>query len=150
MKNVFQKETANELIHRINKLSANQERLWGRMNVDQMLAHCCVTYEMVFEAKHPKAKGIKKFMLKLLVKPIVVNEKPYGKNGRTAPAFIITGEKEFEHEKQRLLAYIIKTQELGELYFEGKESNSFGSMTSTEWNNSFYKHLDHHFKQFGV
>ena len=150
MKNIFDKDTVNDLIHRVNNLSANQDRQWGEMDVAQMLAHCCITYEMAYDDKHKKATGVKKLMLKLFVKPIVVNEKPYTKNGRTAPAFIITGKKEFEHEKQRLLSYIIKTQELGESYFEGKESNSFGSMTSTEWNNSFYKHIDHHLKQFGV
>jgi SRSO17 transposase len=49
-----------------------------------------------------------------------------------------------------LKAYIIKTQELGATHFEGKESHSFGTLTSTEWNNMFYKHLDHHLGQFGV
>ena len=34
--------------------------------------------------------------------------------------------------------------------FEGKESNSFGPLTKGEWNNMFYKHLDHHLSQFGV
>ena len=43
---------------------------------------------------------------------------------------------------------ITKTQQLGENYFEGKESNSFGKLTASEWNNMFYKHLDHHLSQF--
>ena len=45
---------------------------------------------------------------------------------------------------------ITKTQELGEQYFDGKESHSFGNLTSNEWNNLFYKHLEHHLTQFGV
>jgi hypothetical protein len=39
---------------------------------------------------------------------------------------------------------------LGKEHFEGKESLSFGPMTAQEWNNLFYKHLDHHLNQFGV
>jgi hypothetical protein len=35
-------------------------------------------------------------------------------------------------------------------HFEGKESNSFGALNSTEWNNMLFKHLDHHLNQFGV
>jgi hypothetical protein len=34
--------------------------------------------------------------------------------------------------------------------FEGKESNSFGKLTASEWNIMMYKHLDHHLTQFGV
>jgi len=43
-----------------------------------------------------------------------------------------------------------KKSSLGALYFEGRESLSFGKLTSKEWNNLFYKHIDHHFTQFGI
>ena len=79
-----------------------------------------------------------------------MSDEPYQKNGKTAPQFIITDQRVFELEKNRLTAYINKTQELGESHFEGKESLSFGSLSTQEWNNMFYKHLDHHLKQFGV
>jgi hypothetical protein len=58
--------------------------------------------------------------------------------------------KNFEKEKNRLMGYLIKTQELGEAYFDQKESHSFGKLSKTEWSNMFYKHLDHHLSQFGV
>ncbi len=46
------------------------------MTVDQMLAHCCITYEMVYEPeKHKKPGSIAKFILKTFVKPKVVGEK---------------------------------------------------------------------------
>ena len=81
---------------------------------------------------------------------MVVNEKPYKKNSRTAPVFLITNEKDFKIEKDRLLSYITKTQELGREHFDNKESHSFGNLTKNEWNNMLYKHLDHHLNQFGV
>ena len=84
------------------------------------------------------------------IKNVVVSEKPYKKNGRTAPVFLVTNEKDFKTEKDRLNSYIIKTQELGSNYFDKKESHSFGDLTKSEWNNMFYKHLDHHLIQFGV
>jgi hypothetical protein len=89
-------------------------------------------------------------MLKALVKKNVVSEKPYKKNERTGPQFLITDQREFEHEKKRLIDHINKTQQLGEDHFHGKESHSFGALNKTEWNNMFYKHLDHHLTQFGV
>lgn len=150
MKNIFDKTVTDEVINRINQLNTNSEQKWGKMNVGQMLAHCCVTYEFVYDNIHPKPKGLKKWMLKTFVKKIVTNEKPYKQNGRTAPEFIITSQKEFNKEKDRLTAYILKTQELGSNHFDQKENHSFGKLSKTEWNNMFYKHLDHHLNQFGV
>ncbi|EAZ81847.1 DUF1569 domain-containing protein [Algoriphagus machipongonensis] len=150
MKNIFDPEIKEELIQRINKLSPETQPLWGKMSVDQMLAHCCVPYEMAFTDKHPKPNAILRFLLKSFVKNGVVNEKPYKKNLRTAPAFIISGDRNFDEEKARLIAFLNQSVDLGKAHFEGKESISFGPMTSEEWNNQFYKHLDHHLTQFGV
>lgn len=149
MKNVFNPQDSAELIARINKLSPISQRLWGKMNVAQMLAHCNVTYEMVYDNKHPNPNPFMKFILKLLVKNKVVSSEPYKQNIRTAPEFIVADEREFEAEKKRLIDYIQRTQQLGENYFDQKESLSFGRLTKDEWNNMFYKHLDHHLKQFG-
>ncbi len=150
MKDLFDKKNAEEMIKRIEALQPNSERKWGKMSVDQMLAHCNVTYEFIYDNIHPKPSGLQKWMLKIFVKNIVVNEKPYKKNSRTAPEFIMVNEKNFEIEKNRLIAYINKTQQLGSDYFHNKESRSFGNLTKTEWSNMFYKHLDHHLSQFGV
>ena len=150
MENIFKKEVTEEVISRIEKLTENTQPIWGKMSVAQMLAHCCVTYEMVYTDKHPKPNAFAKFMMKLFVKKIVVSEKEYAKNGRTAPQFLISDEKVFETEKKRLTDFITKTQQLGEHEFDGKESHSFGNLTTKEWNNLFYKHLDHHLRQFGV
>ena len=150
MKNVFDKTVTDELIGRINKLTTDSKPLWGKMSVDQMLAHCNVTYEFEYEDKHPKPKGFKKWIIKLLAKNLVVGEKPYKKNSRTAPEFIMVDKKNFETERDRLISYLKKTQELGEDHFDGKDSHSFGPLTKTEWSNMFYKHLDHHLNQFGV
>jgi hypothetical protein len=148
--NIFTSEVSNTIIQRINTLSTTQQALWGTMSVGQMLAHCNVTYEMVFETKHPKPNFFIQLMLKMFVKSKVVSEAPYGQNGQTAPQFIIKETKDFNIEKERLIQYIQKVQQLGEQHFEGKESLSFGPLNKTEWNNMFYKHLDHHLRQFGV
>lgn len=150
MKNVFKKNDVDELIGRINNLSTKSMPLWGKMSVSQMLAHCNVTYEMVYDNIHPKPNPLMKLILKLFVKNAVVNDVPYKRNLKTAPQFIISDERNFEHEKTRLINYIKRTFELGEKYFDNKESNSFGILTVSEWNNMFYKHLDHHLNQFGV
>ena len=150
MKDIFTEEVTAETIERIERLTPETKPLWGKMNVSQMLAHLSVMYEMVYEDFHKKPNPILRFMLKLFVKNAVVNDKPYKKNSATAPAFIIKGEKDFEIEKIRLIEYMKKTQALGRSHFDGKESLSFGPITAQEWNNLFYRHLNHHLSQFGV
>ncbi|MFY8019756.1 MAG: DUF1569 domain-containing protein [Bacteroidia bacterium] len=148
--NIFSKDVNDSIIQRINSLTPETQAKWGTMNVAQMLAHCNVTYEMAYENKHRKPNFFLKLILKAFVKNVVVSEKEYMQNSRTAPAFLITDAKIFETEKNRLIAYLQKTVELGADYFDGKESHSFGPLNKTEWNNMFYKHIDHHLKQFGV
>ncbi len=120
------------------------------MNVAQMLAHCNVSYEMIFENKHKKPNPLLRLLLKAFVKNKVVNEAPYPRNSLTSPQFKVTDSKNFEEEKNRLIAYITKTQSLGAPYFDQRDYPSFGRLSVPEWNNMLYKHLDHHLNQFGV
>jgi hypothetical protein len=148
--NIFTEEVANEVIERIEKLNPTSLALWGKMNVGQMLAHCNVTYDMAFTEKYAKPSFIVRFLLKTFVKNGVCNTTPYAKNIRTAPQFVITDQRDFDTEKSKLIAYIRKCQDLGENHFDGRESHSFGKLSKLEWNNMFYKHLNHHLTQFGV
>jgi hypothetical protein len=150
LKNAFDQNDTELFINRIEKLTATSKPNWGKMAVAQMLAHCSVTYEKIYDYKHPASNAFKKMLLKLFVKNMVVSEKPYKKNGTTAPEFIIKDNKDFGTEKKRLIDYINETQKLGATYFEGKESHSFGILTKQEWSNMLSKHLDHHLTQFGV
>lgn len=151
IKNIFEKEVSDEIINRINQLSSNQKAIWGTMSVDKMLAHCNVTYDYTYNPeKFKKPSAFKKFLLKNLIKKFVVSDKAYKPNGRTAPDFIITEDKNFDNEKSLLIENINKTQQLGANHFDNKENFSFGKMTTNEWNTMFYKHLDHHLRQFGV
>lgn len=149
-KNIFDAAVSAEMVNRINQLTPSTQPLWGKMNASKMLAHCSVTYEMIYDNKHPKPNALMRFILKLFIKKGVVNEAPFPKNSPTAPVFIIKDDKNFEAEKIRLIEYINKTLALGPNHFENKESLSFGKLTTLEWNNMLYKHLDHHLSQFGV
>lgn len=150
MQNVFSPTDVQQFVNRINRLTPDTKPHWGKMSVNQMLAHCNVTYEMIYEDKHKKPSSLMKLILKWFVKDKVVSETPYKRNNPTAPQFIIKDERNFNAEKERLINYLQKTQQLGKAHFEGKESHSFGRLNSTEWNNMMAKHLEHHLMQFGV
>ncbi len=150
MENVFSTTGLSTFQGRINQLSPISERQWGTMTPAQMLAHLNVAYDMALTEKYTKPTGLKKWMLKKFVKQAVVGPKPFKKNGRTAPQFLVSDERDFEKEKATLLTNIQKVYDLGAEYFDNRESHSFGRLTSEEWNVMFAKHLDHHLRQFGV
>lgn len=151
IKNIFSTEVANEVVNRINALQPNKPAKWGTMHVAQMLAHCNVPYAYTFEPdQFKKPNFFMKLVMKAFVKKIVTGPKPYKQNERTAPTFIISDARDFEMEKTKLIDNILKTQELGAQYFEGRDNFSFGKMTASEWNTMYYKHLDHHLRQFDV
>ena len=135
---------------RVEQLRPDSQPLWGKMDVAQMLAHCNVAYEIEYTDKHPKPNLLARFFIQLFAKNQVVGPKPYPRNGRTAPMFLITDERDFTHEKQRLLDHLQKTHDLGAAHFDGKSNSGFGKLTLAQWNTLFSKHLDHHLTQFGV
>lgn len=151
MENVFDPQQSQNYIKRIQMLTPESQGKWGKMSVEEMLAHCNVTYEFVYEPeKHKKPGAVAKFILKTFVKKKVTGEGAYPKNSPTSPQFIIKSERDFKEEQKRLVGFIQKTQQLGEEAFDGKESFSFGKLNAKEWNNMFAKHLNHHLEQFGV
>jgi|GEM_PF-310363 len=149
-KSVFDEQVTKNLIERAMNINADTKPGWGKMNAGQLFAHLNVPYDMIYTGKYKKASGITKLMMKLFVKKVVVGPKPYKKNNQTAPAFLIKDERDFQAERTKLIDYLKTVQQGGQQFFEGRESNSFGVLTVDEWNTLMYKHLDHHFTQFGV
>lgn len=148
--NVFQASTTDKILNRLEQLNASTQPQWGTMDAAKMLAHLNVAYDGAYGLSKVKNSAFKKWLLKLFIKQAIVGEKPYPKNSRTAPEFAIKGDRDFEAEKTKLIAYVKRVQTDGTAVFDGKESNSLGSLTAKEWSNLFYKHLDHHFNQFGL
>tara|TARA_B110000971_G_scaffold35745_2_gene33909 strand:+ start:1961 stop:2194 length:234 start_codon:yes stop_codon:yes gene_type:complete len=75
----LQKKSSEEIIQRISLLNTDSKKVWGKMSVAQMLAHCNVTYQLVYENKKEQPKGLKKWMLQTFVKNTDVSQKPYKK-----------------------------------------------------------------------
>lgn len=154
MQNIYDRSVCDAHIARINKLTKETRPLWGKMNAAQMLAHVSKPYEMVCDPNyahtHKRPNAFARLLLKSFLKPIVVGPKPYAKNSRTAPDFVVADERVLEVERRRLVDHINQVQAWGTKYFDGKENHSFGVMSAQEWNNLYAKHLEHHLTQFGV
>src|SRR6187399_1041142 len=103
VKDLFDPSVKQEIIERINKLTAQTQRQWGKMSVSQMLAHVQMPIRIAFGTHQPKGS----FLLRLigpLFKSKLWDEKPYKQSLPTDPTFVMTGtEKDFEKEKAVLI-----------------------------------------------
>lgn len=98
MKNLFDKDTYTEITNRINALTPDNQRQWGKMNAAQMLAHCKEAFKVpLSDKKMPRIfLGV---LIGWMIKPKLYNESPWKQNLPTAPNFIIKDERDFEKKK---------------------------------------------------
>ena len=147
IKNLFDPPVKQEIIDRINRLTPQTQRKWGKMNVSQMLAHVQKPIGIALGTHQPKGS----FLLRLigpLFKSKLWDENPYKQGLPTDPTFVMTGqEKDFEKEKIVLLNMI---NSFSKENIVGEQHPVFGKLTKENWSKATWKHLDHHLRQFGV
>lgn len=146
MKTIFDIETANGLIARINLLQASDAAQWGKMNAWQMLKHCTMSEEMYQGKKSYNRLFIGRLFGRMALKGILKNEDPMKKNQPTHPELKITGTGNFETEKSRWIGLLKSYASFSNPDFVHP---FFGKMTRDEIGKYVYKHTDHHLRQFG-
>jgi Protein of unknown function (DUF1569) len=149
MKNLFEVATLEELKQRLAQLRPESERQWGKMNAAQMLAHCSEWMELAAGLKSPPRSLIGRVFGRF-AKSIVLNEEPIRRNMPSDKSLIVSDEREFAMERQRLQAWMDRFAAAGPQGCTRHPHSFFGPMTPTEWATLAYKHLDHHLRQFGA
>lgn len=149
MKNLFEKETYDEIMVRLHKLTPQSERQWGKMNVSQMMAHCCAAFE-VAQGDRVRKRGFLGYLFGGMYKKKYVYENSFKRNDPTDPTFVITDERDFQIERARLIKHIERFHLGGPEKVTKANHPFFGKMTPIEWAQLGYNHLNHHFKQFGA
>ena len=149
MESLFDKRILDSLIARINKLTPATGAGWGKMEAAQMLAHCNAAIQGALGRTHDPRVFIGRIFAPFM-KSLYYSDKPYGQGTPTAPGFIITGERDFEKEKQELIANISEFQAGGAEKVTKTPNPFFGKLTPEQWAMGQYKHIDHHLRQFGV
>ena len=147
MRHLFDPVDADEMKTRILQISPGAVKQWGKMEVAQMLAHCGNGLEMAIGIIKPKRIFIGRLIGGLL-KSKYTDEKPFDKGSPTSVELRITDSRDFNGEKERLLALLKR-------FSEEKKSTThphpfFGDLRPDEWSRGMYKHLDHHLRQFGA
>ncbi|HNR17081.1 MAG TPA: DUF1569 domain-containing protein [Chitinophagaceae bacterium] len=147
IKNLLDTAVKQEIINRLNKLSPQSQRQWGKMDVAQMLAHLQVPIGVALGTHTVKGNLLMKLILPLFKKKLY-DEKPWKQGLPTDKTFIMTGKtKDFELERNKLMDMVNRFTEANMV---NEKHPIFGRLTKEQWSKATWKHIDHHLKQFGA
>jgi hypothetical protein len=149
MKNLFERETINEVLARIDKLQPATQRQWGKMDAAQMMAHCSATLDMACGRLNLPRLFIGR-LLGPFVKPIFTNEKPFSRSSPTDPKLVVSDQRDFLREQEQLKLKVRQFHEGAEGQCTRHPHPFFGALPPQDWARGMYKHLDHHLQQFGA
>lgn len=149
MNTLFDKESLESAIGRLEKITADQQPLWGKMNPAQMMSHCSATMIVARDQREIKRMFLS-YILGSLIKKEFYNDNPVKKNNPTHKTFIRTNDAELEKERAELIEHLRAFQAGGPEKCTAKPHAFFGNLTKEQWGMGMYKHLDHHLQQFGV
>jgi hypothetical protein len=136
------------ILERAARLTPETSARWGKMDAPQMVRHSVEALRASLGEVHHRPLGRRLFHTRL-VKYLFFRVIPFPKGAPTAPELRITEPAVLEAERARL-------GELVGRYGKPPERDAraehplFGVLSHEEWAELEYKHVDHHFRQFGV
>jgi hypothetical protein len=147
MKSIFDKTTRDELIIRISSLNENSKAEWGKMTVSQMLTHCILWDDMVFERIQCKRSFLGLIFGQMALRSMVKNGKSLQRSTPTSPELKImeTPDAGFLSLQRRWIDSIGEYEQYSN---PGFFHPFFGKMTKEQVGILAYKHIDHHLRQF--
>jgi len=149
MRTLFDLDECDRTIQRIQRVAADTRPQWGRMDAAQMMAHCRIAMQVAVGEVRLR-RGLVGVILGPLAKRIVLSDKPFRRNGPTAPEFRVRDARDFDRARDELIAQVRGFQRGGVAGLTPAPHPFFGPLTADEWQRLQWKHLDHHLRQFGV
>ena len=149
MKNLADLSTQQQIKQRLQTVSPESQRRWGRMSSNQMICHLTDSFRRTLGEKRTtdlRPNKILKFAALWIPIPW-----PHGFKTRPEMDQEVGGTRpvEFEDDRQQLIAYMDRfTCELPLPLFAPHPV--FGVMTRKELMRWAYLHMDHHLRQFGA
>jgi hypothetical protein len=144
---IFDAGVRDSLVQRLLTLTPERRPRWGAMSAPEMVSHLIESCRMACgELKAaPKAGPLRVFPLNYAI----IHWLPWPKGAPTAPELIARVPESWDRDIDELVARIRKFCERG----QGKrwpEHPAFGALSEDSWGVLVYRHIDHHFEQFGI
>lgn len=149
MKTLFDASAAAEIKERVASLTPASQRVWGRMDVAQMVAHCANAMEAAVGDVRPPRLFVGR-LFGAMARKRVLSARPSPRNAPTSRELRIVDARDLDRERARLVQLIDRFVAGGPARCTTHPHQFFGSMNPEEWGKLTYKHLDHHLQQFSA
>lgn len=151
MTSIFEPGARDDLVRRLATLSPDTPARWGKFTATRMLAHVNDGLRMATGELPVKAR--KSFLRNTIVRYLVIYVFPFPKGAPTAPELLARGAKadgaEFNAERATFATLVADIGTQGDRV-TWPDHPAFGPMSRKDWGVLGYKHVHHHFTQFGV
>ena len=136
-------------VARINALTMESKRRWGKIEARAMVAHLRRSIEISLGEVETEDRST--FFTRSVLRWVALSPLPIPKNMKAPPVFLVPAEGTLTAEKTRLLEAVrrfvaAEAQEPEEWI----ASPLFGPLSRRDWARLNGKHLDHHLRQFSV
>jgi hypothetical protein len=148
--NLFDPACATEITDRLDRVQAGSMRQWGKMTLPQAFAHMSGGLEIAVGDTKPPRLFLGRIIGGLVKKMALGNDTPMRRNSPTVPALVITDERDFAAERDRLRTLVSRFVAGGRKGCTTEPHSFFGRLTPDEWGELMYKHIDHHLRQFSA
>lgn len=144
---IFDPAVRDALVQRLHTLTPERRPRWGRMSAPQMVSHLIQACAMACGevAVAPKASPLRRFPLNWLV----VHWLPFPKGVPTAPELLARPSGDWDRDVDDLVVRIRRFGERDPLA-TWPDHPAFGPLSGASWGVLAYRHIDHHFDQFGI
>jgi hypothetical protein len=148
MATIWDRKARDEVLTRLDRLRADTPARWGKFTCPDMLGHLNDSMRMALGDVTPRSKKLplRFFPLKQLILYVV----PFPKGAPTAPELIQrTGSCVWDDEVKTFKELLGRLASRSEAR-EWPTHPAFGAMSRRDWGVLGYKHIAHHFSQFGA
>jgi len=146
MQSLLNDEAYNQIKERLNAIKPETSRVWGKMETPQMFKHCQLPLITGINKEPVKPKV---GLMARIFKKSMYSDRLWKKNMLTPKRFRMVDHYDFNNEKQKL-SDLIDAFHARKVDQDWQPHPMFGDFTKDQWGKMQYKHLDHHFRQFGV
>jgi hypothetical protein len=147
MKTLYHVARRQELKERLGRLTAETRPQWGKFDAPRMVVHCSDAIRMALRKLPTKSKRLP--IRHAPLKQLFVYWLPWPKGVPTARELLERTPADWSAEVATLLELMDEAAAVPQ-DFEWPEHPAFGRMSHRAWGVLGYRHLDHHFRQFGV
>jgi hypothetical protein len=147
MKTLWDAPARQDVRQRLARLTPASSRRWGTMSAPQMVAHLVDAMRMAIGEMPVPSKNLP--LRFTPIKQLVIYCLPFPKGAPTAPQLVSRPPGDWPGECATLLTLVDRFAEC-DRNGAWPDHPAFGTLTGGNWGVLAYRHIDHHFKQFGV